>query len=123
MPDSTSLKTEVELIEQERDDWKNIGEAFARSDDDGFAALAGKNERCGLCPAYKKTIIWNGHTLISCKGCPVIRVFRRTCYTMWMDELGFFPGREKDDVGRTKRAVAATYFAMQFILEVINHGI
>jgi len=63
------------LLEAERDDWRNIRKGFEVSQEEGERRQAGKTDRCGLCPKYAE---FKGEILF-CRRCPFVLLFRRSC--------------------------------------------
>lgn len=68
------------LVQQALDDWRFILDEYRKSHKLGLAAMAGKNDRCGLCAAHRKVARdAGGRYALSCRTCPVVKAWRRSC--------------------------------------------
>lgn len=78
-----NLSLQIQLVEEQIADWEAIFEAY-KTDFNAAVRLADtKQERCGLCPAFEHTTIeikdGETHQHLSCRRCPIVRVYGRTC--------------------------------------------
>lgn len=109
-------------LERERDDWKNIFDAYCRDEQEGLELFAGKDGRCGLCPKYKKIHTYGGREFLTCRECPIVVLSRRTCYNMWLKEGYYFPDDEKKKPYEGMRVAKMTYEFLNKLIREARNG-
>ena len=78
-------QAEIDLVQSEFDDWLKVLAAYDRDFEAGRALAESKNARCGLCPRFRgETRGENGEYHFSCRRCPVVKVFNRSCVGLRM---------------------------------------
>jgi hypothetical protein len=83
-------------LQKELEDWQDIYRTFLFNKDAAEIKMATKDERCGLCPKYKKETVLNNVKYLSCRECPIVKMTRRTC-GFWWSKNNVEPGSIKGE--------------------------
>lgn len=98
-------------LEKERDEWREVYEAFVIDTDKGIAQFESKNKTCGLCVKYKTEINTGEEVFISCRECPIVIISGRTC-NHWWGMHGIAQGKTN-----TGSAALTTYLWLKDLIE------
>ena len=81
--DTLFTPDDAKRIREQIADWKSVLAAYRRDFAEGVALVETKDDRCTLCPKFKRAIhikkngVW--YKMLSCRRCPIVKDTGRTC--------------------------------------------